>query len=140
MISCLFLMHIDNHQRQEHFLRVDLIDGAQAFNEMCWRVYVRAPLPDVREEFREKTGAHRVGTLVVPVNCPARFIRKTWPARNSRRELVRKVDVFLRREHFLDLPKWFIIGAEHRRTHQEQKRREEARTLQKLREIKGSRF
>ncbi len=99
-----FLMHIDNDQRQEHFFRVDLVDGAQAFNEMCRRIHVRAPLADVREEFREKTGAHRVGTLVVPINCLARFIRKAGPARNSRRKLVRKTDVFLRREHLLDFP------------------------------------
>ena len=53
------------------------------------------------------------GTLwVVPVNCLARFIRKTGPARNSRRKLVRKVDVFLRREHLLDLPKWFGVCVE----------------------------
>ena len=100
-----FLMHIDNHQRQEHFFRVDLIDGAQAFNEMRRRIYVGAPLADVREEFREKTGTLRVRTLVVPVNCLARFIRKTGPARNSWRKRMRKVDVFLRREHLLDLPK-----------------------------------
>ena len=58
-----FLMHIDNDQRQEHFFRVDLVDGAQAFNEMCRRIYVRAPLADVREEFREKTGAIVSGRL-----------------------------------------------------------------------------
>jgi len=98
-------MNIDNDQRQEHFFRVDLVNSAQAFNEMCRRIYVRAPLTDVREEFREKTGAHRLGTLVVPVNCLAHFIRKTGPARNSWRKLMRKVDVFLRREHLLDLPK-----------------------------------
>jgi hypothetical protein len=117
-------MHIDNDQRQEHFFRVDLVDGAEAFNEMSRRIYVRSPLAHVREQFREKTGAHRVGTLVrhggsvlwriVPVNCLARFIRKTGPARNSRRKLVRKIDVFLRRQHLLDFPKWFIIGTAHR--------------------------
>ena len=103
-------MYINNDQRQEHFLRVDLIYGAEAFNEVCWRIYMRAPLTDVREEFREKTGAHGVGTFVVPVNCLARFIRKTRPARNSRPKLMGKVDIFLRREHLLDLPKRFIVG------------------------------
>ena len=65
---------------------------------------VRAPLANVREEFREKSGAHRLGTLVVPVNCLTRFVRKTGLPRNSRRKLVRKIDVFLRREDLLDLP------------------------------------
>jgi hypothetical protein len=99
-------MHIDNDQRQDHFFRVDLVDGSQAFDKMRRRIEVGAPLADVREEFREKTGAHHVRTLVVPVNCLTRFIRKTWPVRNSRRELVCKVNVFLRREHLLDLPKF----------------------------------
>ena len=108
-------MHVDNDQRQDHFFRVDLVDGAQAFDEMRRRIDVRTPLADVREEFREETRAHRIRTLVrragsvlwriVPVNCFTRFIRKTGPARNSPRKLVRKIDVFLRREHLLDFPK-----------------------------------
>ena len=53
------------------------------------------------------------GRFVVPVNCLARFIRKTGPARNSRRKLVRKIDVFLRREHLLDLPKLLGVCVEH---------------------------
>ena len=56
---------------------------------MCRWIDVRAPLADVREEFREKTGAHCVWTFVVPVNCLTCFIRKTGPARNSWRKLVR---------------------------------------------------
>jgi len=54
-----FLMHINNDQRQDHFFRVDLVDSAQAFDEMRRWIDVRAALADVRKEFREKTGAHR---------------------------------------------------------------------------------
>jgi hypothetical protein len=57
--------------------RAALVDGVQAFDEMCRRIYVRARLADVREEFREKPGAHRVRTFVLPVNCLSRFIRKS---------------------------------------------------------------
>jgi len=47
-----------------------------SFNEMRRPINVRAPLAEVRKEFREKTGAHRVGTLLVPVDCLARFIQQ----------------------------------------------------------------
>ena len=68
---------------------VSLINRAKTFDEMRWWIDVCAPLADMREKLREKTGAHRVRTFVVPVNGLTRFIRETGPARNSRRKFVR---------------------------------------------------
>jgi hypothetical protein len=79
-----FFMHIDNDQRQYHFFRVDLINGAQPFDKMRRWINMCAPLSNMREEFREESGAHCARTFVVPVNCFPRFIRKTGPSWNSR--------------------------------------------------------
>src|SRR5437773_8037192 len=76
------------------------------------RINVRSPLAHVREEFREKTGAHRVRPLVVPTNRLARFIREPRPTRNPRRKRMRKIDKFLRGDLFLDSPKLFGASRE----------------------------
>ena len=94
-IASCFCVHVDHHQRQNHFFRIDLIDRAQSFDEMRWRIDMRSPLAHMREQFREKAGPHRVRPLVVPVNRLTRFIWKTRPSRNPRRELVREIDVLL---------------------------------------------
>src|SRR6266705_3393053 len=98
-------MYIDQHERQDHFLWINLINGTQTFNEMRRWIDVRAPLPDVREQFGKKSRAYRVRSLLVPVNRPARLIRKPGPARNPGRERMRKIDISFGGEGLLDFPK-----------------------------------
>jgi len=73
-------VYINNHQGQNHFLGIDLIDGAQPFDEMSRRIDVRPPLPNMREQLGEKTGTQCVRAFVIPVNRFPRFVRKAWPA------------------------------------------------------------
>jgi len=51
----ILLMHIDNDQRQDHFLRVDLINGAKTFDEMRRWIDARSRLTDAREGVPRKT-------------------------------------------------------------------------------------
>ena len=66
---------------------------------------MRSLLPDVREQFREKSHTHRVRTFVVPIICFAHFIRKPRPMRNAGRQFVRKIHKLFCGQHFLDRPK-----------------------------------
>lgn len=65
---------------------------------------VRAPLPYVYEKLREKTHLERIWPFVIPVNRFARLIRKSRPARNAWLKFMRKIDIFLRGQSFLNLP------------------------------------
>ena len=111
-ISCCLAVHINDHQREDHFFRIDLVDCAQALHEMRGRINMRPPLADMREQLREKARYHRVWTLVVPVDRLSRFIGKTWPTRNSRRKRVCEIHVFFRSKQFLDTPKPRLILAD----------------------------
>jgi hypothetical protein len=86
-------VYINNHQGQNHFLGIDLIDGAQTFDEMSGRIDVRPPLTNMREQLGEKTGTQSVRPFVIPVNRFARFVRKPWSAGDSGRKFVRKIDI-----------------------------------------------
>ena len=82
-------MNIDADERQNHFLKVDLINRAEAFVEMRRRINVSAPLTDVSENLCEKSLAHQSRLFFVPVNYLLLLIGKTGPVRNSRTKLVR---------------------------------------------------
>ena len=82
-------MNIDAGERQNHFLKFDLINRAQALVKMRWRIYVSAPLTDVGENLCEKSLAHHSRLFFVPVNYLLLLIGKTGPVRNSRTKLVR---------------------------------------------------
>ena len=82
-------MNIDTDKREDHFLEFDLIDRAQTFVKMRWRINMSTPLTDVGENFREKTVAYLAWLFFVPVNCLLFLIRKTGPVWNSRTKLVR---------------------------------------------------
>ena len=86
-------MHINNDKRQDHFFGIDLIDGAQPFDEMSRRIDVRPPLADMRKQLGEKTRTYSVRSFVIPVNRFPCFVRKAWPAGDTGRKFVRKVDI-----------------------------------------------
>src|SRR3954470_3720014 len=44
-----FVVHVEHHQGQQHFLRLDLICRTHALMEMRRSIDVRTPLPDVGE-------------------------------------------------------------------------------------------
>lgn len=92
-------------------MRIDLVHRAQPLDKMRRRINVRAPLPDMRKDFAEKSRAHRVGTLVVPVDCLAGFIWKTGPGRNTRRKLMRKIDIFFADQRLLNRPERSWVAA-----------------------------
>ncbi len=56
-------MNIDNGERENQFLEIDLIHGPQPLDEMRRRIDMRAPLSNVRENLRKEAGAHRVGAF-----------------------------------------------------------------------------
>ena len=85
-------VHIDNDQRQNHFFQVDLVNRPKSLDEMRRRINVRSPLADMREQFREKTGPHCVGALVIPVNRLVRFLWEPRSMRDPRCEGVRQID------------------------------------------------
>src|SRR5437016_10060017 len=70
-------MNIDNGERENQFLEIDLIHGPQPLDEMRRRIDMRAPLSNVRENLRKEAGAHRVGAFLVPINCLSHFIWKS---------------------------------------------------------------
>jgi len=47
-------MNVDAHQWQDHFLKLDLIDRAQAFVKMRRWIYVCAPLTDMSKDLGKK--------------------------------------------------------------------------------------
>src|SRR5207249_4469430 len=98
-------VHIDHDERQDHFFWVDLINSPQSFHEVRRRINVCSPLTYMREQLREKSGAHCVGTLVIPVDRLSRFIGETGPTRNSRREFMGQIDIFFYRRAFSEFSK-----------------------------------
>ena len=88
---------------------LQLGSGPQSFHEVRRRINVCSPLTYMREQLREKSGAHCVGTLVIPVDRLSRFIGETGPAGNSRREFMGQIDIFFPGERFLNFPKRRII-------------------------------
>src|SRR6266478_3575517 len=67
-------VYIDYDERQDHFFWVDLINSPQSFYGVRRLINVCSPLTDMREQLREKSRAHCVGTLVIPVDRLSRFI------------------------------------------------------------------
>ena len=53
-VFCALLMNVDAHQWQDHFLELDLIDRAQTFMKMRWRIHMCAPLTDMNKDLGEK--------------------------------------------------------------------------------------
>src|SRR4029450_1382231 len=97
-------MNIDNDQRQNHFLGINLIKSTEPLNEVCWWVHMRAPLANVTKNFRKKSGSHRAGPLIVPVDGLARFIWESWPSRDTRLKCMGEIDKFLCDESLLNFP------------------------------------
>ena len=56
-------MNIDTDEREDHFLGFDLIDRAQTFVEMRWRINMSTPLTEVGEKLPRKN--RRLPGLVV---------------------------------------------------------------------------
>jgi len=79
------------HAWQDHFLKLDLIDRAQAFMKMRRLIYVCASLTDMSKDLGQKTVAHHVWLLFVPINRFPLFVGKTRPTRNAWREVVGKI-------------------------------------------------
>src|SRR6266571_4181724 len=115
-------MDVDENQQQDHFLEVNLINGAQAFDEVSRWIDVRAPLTNVGKELREKSGAHCIWAVIVPVNRFARLIRKSRPTGDTRLKFMREIDIFLRGQSFLNLPERRVAFAFcYRERHRESK-------------------
>src|SRR5437762_3865384 len=98
-------VYIDYDERPDHFFWVALINSPQSFYEVRRRINVCSPLTDMREQLREKSRAHCVGTLVIPVDRLSRFIGETGPTRNSRREFMGQIDIFFYRRAFSEFSK-----------------------------------
>ena len=86
-------MYINNHQGQNHFLGIDLIDGAQPFDEMSGRIDVRPPLTNMGKQLGEKTGTQSVRQFFIPLNRFACFVRKAGPVGDTGRKHVRKSNI-----------------------------------------------
>ena len=82
-------MYIDHNERQNHFFERDLVDSATAFLKMSGRVDMGAPLPDMRENLREKPVSQHSRPLVVPIDRLTLFIWKTRPVREAGRKSMR---------------------------------------------------
>jgi hypothetical protein len=48
-------VNVDHHERQNHFLQADLIDGPQTFNKMGRWIDMRAPLADVGKNLSKES-------------------------------------------------------------------------------------
>ena len=92
------LMDIDHHEREDHFLDVDPIDGAHAFYEMRRRIDMRSPLSHMREGLRIKSAPEFSDSWFIPIQGFQLLVGKTFPMRNTRRERMGKIDELL----FLD--------------------------------------
>src|SRR5438552_8808136 len=97
-------MNIDNGERENQFLEIDLIHRPQPLDEMRRRIDMRAPLSNVRENLRKEAGAHRVGAFLVPINRLSHFIWKSRPPRDPRFERVRQINISFRGQHLLKTP------------------------------------
>src|SRR5439155_23647417 len=79
-------MHIDNDERQDHLLEINLVHRTQTFDEMCRRINVCAPA-DMRKQLGEKTRAQSVRSFVISVTHFARLVRKAWSAGGCRAQI-----------------------------------------------------
>src|SRR4051812_5250399 len=102
-ILCRLRMNVDDDERQNHFLERDLVDRAQATNEMRGWIDVRAPLPDVSVNLGEKSFPDRAFSFLVPVGGFAFFIGKSMPMRNAGRKLMGKIYELFAGQDLLDL-------------------------------------
>ena len=73
-----FLADIDHHQRLDHFIDRNLIDGAQAQVEVRRGIDMSSPLADVAVALRPEA------VLLVGEEVFAGFVRKTLPIRDAR--------------------------------------------------------
>ena len=96
-------MNVDAYQRQNHFLKLDLIDGAQTFMKMRRWIHVCSPLPDMSKDLSKKSIAYHARLPFVPVNRLALFVRKTRPMRNSGREVMGKIDKLFAGQNLLQI-------------------------------------
>src|SRR5206468_10759461 len=100
---------MDYGGREDSFLWGGLIKSPSVFSGVRRPIDGWSPMTYMREQLREKSGAHCVGTLVIPVARLSRFIGETGPTRNSRREVMGQIDIFFTGERFLNFPKRRII-------------------------------
>jgi hypothetical protein len=68
----------------------------------------------MRIQFGEETCSHDVRALLIPVNCFARLIGKPRPVRDSRREVVRQVNISFAGKDLSNLPKGRFRAAPYR--------------------------
>ena len=80
------VVHIDDDQRHQHVLEVDLIDAVQTGVEMSRWIDVSAPLTDMAVFVDPET------ILVHGVQGLHPLVGRTFPMRDSRRERVGKID------------------------------------------------
>jgi hypothetical protein len=103
-------MNIDNGERENQFLEIDLIHRPQPLDEMRRRIDMRAPLSNVRENLRKEAGAHHVEAFLVPINGLSHFIWKSRPPRDPRFERVRQINISFRRQRLLNTPERFFTS------------------------------
>src|SRR5438445_13439880 len=95
-------MNIDNGERENQFLEIDLIHGPQPLDEMRRRIDMRAPLSNVRENLRKEAGAHHVEAFLVPINYLSHFIWKSRTPRDPVFVRVPQNNIPFRRQHRLN--------------------------------------
>src|SRR4029077_6772689 len=100
-----------------HFLRVNLVEGAAASDEVGGRVDVRAPLADVTELLCEESGSAGSRLRVVPIQCPDALFVEPLPMRDVGRKTVGEIDELLARDCGIRLRKRRRLGLWFRFTH-----------------------
>src|SRR6202035_3634178 len=85
-------MHVDYHERQQHFLRRNLIDRAKTLVEMRRRVDMGSPLPDMSELLHCET------VFLDGVQRRHFLLTEALPVRRARPKRVREIDESLRRQ------------------------------------------
>src|SRR5437868_14273919 len=103
-------MNIDNGERENKFLEIDLIHRPQPLDERRRRIEMRAPLSDVRENLRKEAGTHSVGAFLVPINRLSHFIWEYQPERNPLFERVRQINISVRRQRLLNTAERFAAS------------------------------
>ena len=73
-------MNIDTTIGRMISLGSNVINSAEALDEMRWRIDLRAPLANMTKTSEKNPDPIDVGTLIVPVNRLACFIRESWPS------------------------------------------------------------
>src|SRR6266536_4304594 len=82
----------------------NVINSAEALDEMRWRIDLRAPLANMTKTSEKNPDPIDVGTLIVPVNRLACFIRESWPSWDARLECMSEIDIFLCGQSSLNFP------------------------------------